>query len=125
VTATGVAKSYGMNWGVMRKMFEAADKLKELAWTGRKFDGREALELGVVTALHQDPLQAAKELANRIAGRSPDGLWAGIAAESLIVARESEVPMARVCQNFACRLPVSIPVDLAGILDGENSSAQP
>jgi uncharacterized protein YyaL (SSP411 family) len=55
----------------------------------------------------------------------PDGLWAGIAAESLIVARESEVPMARVCQNFACRLPVSIPVDLAGILDGENSSAQP
>jgi uncharacterized protein YyaL (SSP411 family) len=55
----------------------------------------------------------------------PEGLFAGIAAESLIVARESEVPMARVCQNFACRLPVSKPVDLVGILDGENSSAQP
>jgi uncharacterized protein YyaL (SSP411 family) len=48
----------------------------------------------------------------------PDGLFAGIAAESLIVARESEIPMARVCQDFACRLPVSQPADLAKILDG-------
>jgi len=46
----------------------------------------------------------------------PDGLFAGVAVESLIVARESKVPMARVCQDFACRLPVSQPADLAELL---------
>ena len=48
----------------------------------------------------------------------PDGLFAGIALESLKVAGESEIPMARVCQDFACRLPVSEAAGLAELLDG-------
>ena len=53
----------------------------------------------------------------------PEGLFAGIAAESLVVSGESEIPMARVCQDFACRLPVSAAGDLAGLLD-ENGQTE-
>ena len=45
----------------------------------------------------------------------------GIAAESLEVAAESDVPLARVCQDFACRLPVSDPADLAKVLTTADS----
>ena len=50
------------------------DKVKELAWSGRIVDAREALELGLVTAIHDDPLGAAAEMAQAIAGRSPDAI---------------------------------------------------
>jgi uncharacterized protein YyaL (SSP411 family) len=52
----------------------------------------------------------------------PEGLFAGIAAESLVVSGESEIPMARVCQGFACRLPVSVAGDLGGLLDGNGQA---
>jgi uncharacterized protein YyaL (SSP411 family) len=47
---------------------------------------------------------------------APEGLFAGIAAESLEVAAESDLPQARVCQDFACLMPVSEPADLARVL---------
>lgn len=50
------------------------DIAKELTFTGRVFSGQEALELGVVTRLADDPLAAARELADEIAGRSPDAV---------------------------------------------------
>ncbi len=50
------------------------DKVKELAFTGRVFDGNEAQQLGVVTAVHADPLAAARELATSIASKSPDAI---------------------------------------------------
>jgi enoyl-CoA hydratase/carnithine racemase len=53
-----------------------ADKLKELVWTGRVFDGEEAARLGVVTALHEDPLGQARALAAEIVTRSPDAIRA-------------------------------------------------
>ena len=53
------------------------DVVKELTWTGRVVDGREALSLGIVTRLADDPLAAALELAREIAGRSPDAIRAG------------------------------------------------
>ena len=53
-----------------------ADKAKELAWTGRVFDAEEALELGVVTALYDDPRQAAMDTARAIAARSPSAIRA-------------------------------------------------
>lgn len=53
------------------------DVVKELTWTGRVVDGREALSLGIVTRLADDPLAAAQELAREIAGRSPDAIRAG------------------------------------------------
>ncbi|MEZ5274758.1 MAG: thioredoxin domain-containing protein [Opitutaceae bacterium] len=47
----------------------------------------------------------------------PKGLFAGIAAESLVVAAESAEPLARVCQDFACRLPVAEVSELAALLE--------
>ena len=52
------------------------DRLRELAYTGRVVDVREALEFGLVTAVHDDPLQAARDTARLIAGRSPDAIRA-------------------------------------------------
>jgi enoyl-CoA hydratase/carnithine racemase len=53
------------------------DVAKELTWTGRIVDGEEALTLGLVTRLADDPLAAARELADDIASRSPDAIRAG------------------------------------------------
>ncbi len=52
------------------------DVAKELTYTGRIFDGREAQALGVVTRVDDDPLALAQGLAADIAGRSPDAVRA-------------------------------------------------
>lgn len=52
------------------------DRVKELAWTGRPVDGEQALQFGLVTALHDDPLVAARETAAAICARSPDAIRA-------------------------------------------------
>lgn len=48
------------------------DKAKELVFTARIFDGREAKELGVVTRLSESPFDDAMVLARQIAAISPD-----------------------------------------------------
>jgi enoyl-CoA hydratase/carnithine racemase len=50
------------------------DQVKELAWSGRIVDGNEALRLRLVTALHDDPLAAAFDMAQSIAAGSPDAI---------------------------------------------------
>jgi enoyl-CoA hydratase/carnithine racemase len=52
------------------------DRLRELAYTGRVVTGGEAMQLGLVTAVHDDPLQAARDTARLIARRSPDAIRA-------------------------------------------------
>ena len=52
------------------------DKAKELAWSGRTVSGEEALALGLVTALHEDPLAAALETAASLCAKSPDAIRA-------------------------------------------------
>jgi enoyl-CoA hydratase/carnithine racemase len=52
----------------------APDKVKELAWTARILDSREAQELGMVTTVADDPLVAARMLAADCAARSPDAI---------------------------------------------------
>lgn len=52
----------------------AADRLKELAFSGRIISGEEALGVGLVTALHPDPYAAAMLTATEVAGQSPDAV---------------------------------------------------
>jgi enoyl-CoA hydratase/carnithine racemase len=69
------------------------DVAKELTFTGTTFSGEEALALGVVTRLAEDPFAAAQELAGEIASKSPDAIrsakrlfdqsWTGAAEETL------------------------------------------
>jgi enoyl-CoA hydratase/carnithine racemase len=55
----------------------ALDKVRELVYTGRIVEAEEALRIGLVTALRDDPLAAARATAEEIAGRSPDAIRAG------------------------------------------------
>lgn len=52
----------------------ALDRAKEMAWSGRVVGGEEASQLGLVTALHDDPLAAAVETAQAICVKSPDAI---------------------------------------------------
>jgi enoyl-CoA hydratase/carnithine racemase len=52
------------------------DVAKELAFTGRVISGSEAGELGLVTHVVDDPVSAARSLAEEIGGRSPDAVRA-------------------------------------------------
>lgn len=53
------------------------DHLRELVYTGRVVDADEALQIGLLSRLQDEPLQAAKELAATIARNSPDAVRAG------------------------------------------------
>ena len=69
-------------WGLIPDMAISAtlrhimppDRVKELAWTARVFDANEALRLGVVTAIEDDPLAAARLMAREIGEKSPDAV---------------------------------------------------
>ena len=50
------------------------DVVRELAYTGRIVDAPEALALGLVSAIVDDPIARAQQLAEEIAGRSPDAI---------------------------------------------------
>jgi enoyl-CoA hydratase/carnithine racemase len=71
-----------VHWGLVPDMtgtfmlssLVRADVAKELVFTARLFDGREALALGLATRLSETPLDDAMSLAQEIAGRSPDAV---------------------------------------------------
>jgi enoyl-CoA hydratase/carnithine racemase len=73
-----------IKWGIIPDMaisktlarIVPADRAKELAWTGRVFGAEEALQLGVVSAVCDDPKQAALETAQAVAARSPSAVRA-------------------------------------------------
>lgn len=50
------------------------DRVKELAWTARVFDVAEALQLGIVTSIEEEPLAAARRMARACAEKSPDAI---------------------------------------------------
>ena len=71
----------------------APDRAKELAFTAGVFDAQEALRLGIVTRVEDDPLAAAHLIAETIVARSPDAIrgikrlvnegWTGSESEAL------------------------------------------
>lgn len=73
-----------VNWGLVPDMggivrfydLMRDDIVRELAFTGRVFDGTEALGHGLVTRLAADPLAMALSAARDIAARSPDAVRA-------------------------------------------------
>ena len=52
------------------------DVARELTYTARVFEGPEAQSLGIVTALHEDPLAAATATAETIAAKNPHAIRA-------------------------------------------------
>lgn len=73
-----------MKWGLIPDMTGTVtlrelvpmDVAKELTMTARVFKGDEAKELGLVTAISEDPLTQAVALAEHIKTRSPDAIAA-------------------------------------------------
>ncbi len=73
-----------INWGLIPDMsgtqtlrdLVRLDVAKELTYTGREVDGNEALQLGLVTRLCDDPLAEALALAAQIVDRSPHAIRA-------------------------------------------------
>jgi len=52
------------------------DKAAELTWTGRVIESDEARDIGLVSALVENPLAGAEQLAREIASQSPDAVRA-------------------------------------------------
>ena len=73
---------FEVNWGLIPDMgitqtlrgLVPLDVAKELTFTGRTVSGTEAAQLGLVTRVSNNPLQAAMELARSIAKNSPDAV---------------------------------------------------
>jgi len=73
-----------IKWGIIPDMaisttlprLMPVDKMKELAWSGRIVTAEEASALGLISALHADPLQAARDTAALLASKSPDAIRA-------------------------------------------------
>lgn len=61
-----------MSGSVTLRELVRIDVAKELTMTGRVFDGLEAKELGLVTRVAEDPMEASIALAKLIAKKSPD-----------------------------------------------------
>jgi len=63
-----------MTGTLMLSQLVRADVAKELVFTARVFDGREAAALGLATRLSETPYDDAMAMAREIAGRSPDAV---------------------------------------------------
>jgi enoyl-CoA hydratase/carnithine racemase len=63
-----------MTGTLMLSQLVRADVAKELVFSARVFDGREAYALGLATRLSETPYEDAHSLAKEIANRSPDAV---------------------------------------------------
>ncbi|MEZ5778994.1 MAG: crotonase/enoyl-CoA hydratase family protein [Paracoccaceae bacterium] len=70
----GLIPDMGISQSLPRLM--RADRAKELMMTARVLTAEEAVELGLVTRIADDPVAAAREMAADLAQRSPDALRA-------------------------------------------------
>lgn len=90
-----------MKWGLVPDMggmvllprLLRSDALRRLTYTAHPVPAQEALRLGLVTEIADDPLATALALAQQIAGRSPSAMRA---AKRLFAVAESGAPPAEV-----------------------------
>ena len=69
------------------------DVARELTWTGRIFNGEEALAMGLATRVCADPRAEALALAREIAGKNPDAIRAG---KRLLNLAQGDAPMDQI-----------------------------
>lgn len=69
------------------------DVARELTWTGRIFDGNEALAMGLATRVSADPRADALAMAREIASKNPDGIRAG---KRLLNLAQSDADIAKI-----------------------------
>jgi len=94
-----------IRWGIIPDMgitatlrhIMPADRIKLLAYTGNVIDGTGALRQGLVTELHDEPLAAARVLAEQIAGRSPQA----VRAIKTLLNRSLDAPVERALRHEA------------------------
>jgi enoyl-CoA hydratase/carnithine racemase len=82
----GLIPDMGISLSLPRLM--PVDRAKALIMTGRVLSGREALDEGLVTRVAEDPLAAAREFAEELAGKSPDAVQAGKALADALWGRD-------------------------------------
>jgi enoyl-CoA hydratase/carnithine racemase len=90
-TRWGLIPDMGISRSLPKLM--RADQAKELIMTARVIDAKEALSLGLITRIADDPVRSALDLASSLATRSPDAIqaskklvdngWSGSAVETL------------------------------------------
>jgi enoyl-CoA hydratase/carnithine racemase len=66
-----------MGGALLMRELARADVVRELTWSGRVFDGAEALALGFATRVCADPRAEALAFAREVANRSPHAIRAG------------------------------------------------
>ncbi len=84
-----------MTGTLMLSTLTRPDIAKELTFTARIFDGREAAALGLVTRLSDTPYDAAMRMAAEIAGRSPDAVRGAKALFNAIANAEASAQFRR------------------------------
>lgn len=94
-----------IRWGIIPDMgitatlrhIVPADRVKLLAFTGKVIDGNEAFRLGLVTEVSDEPLSAARRLADEISGRSPQA----VRAIKQLLNRSLDEPLERALRREA------------------------
>jgi len=85
VTADARMSVMEIKWGLVPDMAGMVltrglvrdDVMRELTWSGRMFNGEEAVQLGFATRVCADPRAEALAFARDVAGKSPDAIRAG------------------------------------------------
>lgn len=92
------------------------DVAMELTTTGRVFDAGEALRLGLLTRLADDPLEAATAIARQVAKGSPDAV---AAAKRMLHATYSD----GCTDERALRIESEVQARLHSLLDESEATA--
>ncbi|MEM6727959.1 MAG: crotonase/enoyl-CoA hydratase family protein [Pseudomonadota bacterium] len=97
----GLIPDMGITQSLPRLM--GADRAKLLMMTGQELNGEDALNMGLVTEVAEEPMARAREIAAAIMGRSPDSVaaskklveraWPGPGQEGLVLEAELQTAL--------------------------------